>query len=337
MQAPFSPHIRDIRNTYRSSECRFTQKWSQTERLNRQGCVWVFGHANNCWTKTERIGVNDLDSRGGWPHRPEEPFWWLTALLSPLCILITVLKINVSTPSLQGTWHHKSLLSLKKGRKPCQDKNYLPITISNYDACSPFVLLYAILSTFFVKQRFSEIGWYRLFKANWGKEREDRGGGGGLNCPQPAVTTLNWWDAKERKQKGICLRFAGSSRSSACYVASTVMQHRHNKTRWRSNASLIVLLKGAIWTHIKSFVWDRFFLRGDDIGVHCIANYIRDVQMEKWHGFSANIELCLHISSLQWKWRTSRCTTVYNKWTNSTFFFQWIFQGVNSSHFKRNP
>ncbi len=220
MQAPFSPHIRDIRNIYRSAECKFTQKMiTKRELIGRDvsECLvmWIIAGQR-------QIGlVWMILTQGGWPHRPEEPFWWLTALQSPLCSLITVFKVNASTAALQGTWHHKSFLSLKKREKarPVRIKNYLPITISNYDVYSPFVLLYAILGAFFVKQRFSKIGWYRLlFKANWGKERADRGGE--LNCPQPAVTTLNWWDAKERKQNRIFLRFAGSSRSSAC-------QHSH--------------------------------------------------------------------------------------------------------------
>lgn len=158
--------------------------------------------------------------------------------------------------------------------------------------------------------------------------------------------TLNWWDAKERKQNGICLRITGSSRSSACYVASTVMQHRDNKARWWRNASLIVLLKGAIWTRIKSCVWDRFFQRGDDVGVHWVANYISDVPMKKRHLFSAITKLSLHISTLHWKLRTSRCTmedTTGLKATPSkspkgqvTFTVVWRnFKEWN--HFNRNP
>lgn len=150
-----SHHIRDIKTIYRSAECTFTLKRSQTERVNRQGWVWVFGHANNCWTKAERTVWMILTWRGGWPHRPEEPFWWLTALWSPLCSLITVFKVTVSTasPTRYLTSQKISYFKKKKKKKEsktCQDRNYLPITISNYDVYSPFVLLCAILGFFFL-------------------------------------------------------------------------------------------------------------------------------------------------------------------------------------------
>lgn len=112
-----SHHIRDIKTIYRSAECTFTLKRSQTERVNRQGWVWVFGHANNCWTKAERTVWMILTWRGGWPHRPEEPFWWLTALWSPLCSLITVFKVTVSTASPTRYLTSQKISYFKKKRR----------------------------------------------------------------------------------------------------------------------------------------------------------------------------------------------------------------------------
>jgi len=134
-----------------------------------------------------------------------------------------------------------------------------------------FVLFWAFFC--FVKQRFSEIGWYRLLRQTDGKS--GRTGGWGAQLSTTCCYDLELMRCKRKKTKW---DMSEIRRSSACYVASTVMQHRDNKGRWLNSAT-----KGCDMNS-HNIMRMRQVLSAGRWGwcaLGCTVNYISDVPMKK--------------------------------------------------------